>query len=359
MKDYFKYFDKITFLVLLMLVGSGIMLIYSAAHGQDQTYYTKQIVWLCLSLAAFVVVFRLKTEMLLNFSFFIFILLVGVLGIQVVAGKIIAGTRSWISVGLFNIQVSEFIKIPIALYLARQLSRMGRIEWPDFIKIAAILGAPFVLIALQPDLGTAFMLSSFFIVAVILKKIKPVILLFLFALLLAGSFITWNYVLKDYQKGRIISFLNPEKYKKSTGYQIIQSKIAVGSGGLAGKGYLNGTQSQYKFLPTRHTDFVVSVLGEEFGFMGISVLFLLFFTLFYRQFNFKTESDEEFYFVYLFNGLILFQFLINILMSIGFFPVMGIPLPFVSYGGSSLLAFFIGEAIVFRIKLNHYLSEYS
>ena len=181
---------------------------------------------------------------------------------------------------------------------------------------------------------------------------------FLFLIIcIVGSLLVWNYILKPYQKGRIISFLSPEKYSKSSGYQIIQSKIAIGSGGLKGKGYLKGSQSQFKFLPTRHTDFIVSVLGEEFGFLGMSVLLLLFFTLFYRQFNIRTQSDEEFYFVYLFNGMILFQFLINVLMTIGLFPIMGIPLPFVSYGGSSLLSFYVGEAIIFKIKINNFLNE--
>jgi rod shape determining protein RodA len=110
-------------------------------------------------------------------------------------------------------------------------------------------------------------------------------------------------------------------------------------------------------LPTRHTDFIVAVLGEEFGFLGVSFLFVLFFILFYRQFNIKPQSDEEFYYAYFFNGFILFQFLVNILMSVGFFPIMGIPLPFVSYGGSSLLAFFIGEALIFRVKANTFLND--
>ena len=175
-------------------------------------------------------------------------------------------------------------------------------------------------------------------------------------LVLLCGMIGWNSLLKDYQKNRIISFLNPSKYKTSTGYQIIQSKIAIGSGGLSGKGYLKGSQSQYQFLPARHTDFIVSVIGEELGFINIAILLFIFFVVFYRQFKFNFQSDEEFYFIYLFNGLILFQFMINVAMAIGFFPVLGISLPFVSYGGSSLLSLFIGEAIIFRIKINNYLT---
>jgi len=358
MKDILKYFDKLTFAVLMLLVFSGIVLIYSASSGMNQSHWSKQIIWLGVSLVAFFVVFRLKTELFFKFGFTFYVALTVLLVVQILAGEIISGTKSWIKAGFFNIQVSEFIKIPIALFLAKYLAKISKIEWKEFFKMIVIVGSPFILIALQPDLGTAFMLTSFFIIAILIKRIKLSIIVFCLIVMAAGFLTTWNYVLKPYQRDRVIAFLNPEKYRKSTGYQIIQSKIAIGSGGLTGKGYLNGTQSQYKFLPTRHTDFIVSVLGEEFGFLGISFIILLFFILFYRQFNFRAQSDEEFIFVYLFNGLILFQFLINILMTIGFFPVLGIPLPFVSYGGSSLLAFFIGEALIFKIKINNYLKEY-
>jgi len=355
MKDIIKYFDKFTFFVLLALAGTGIILIYSASSGMGQSYWTKQFIWLGLSFIAFVIVFRMKTEFLFRLSFPAYIIIILILAAQIAAGEIVSGTKSWIKTGFFNIQVSELVKIPLALFLAKTLPRISFIDWKAFFRLGAIIGIPFILIGLQPDMGTAFMLCSFLAAAVLLKKIKIPIVVFSLLFVMVGSLVTWNYVLKPYQQERIISFMNPEKYKKSSGYQIIQSKIAIGSGGLTGKGYLNGTQSQYKFLPTRHTDFIISVLGEEFGFLGISFLFMLFFILFYRQFNFKAQNDEEYYFVYLFNGILLFQFLINIMMTMGFFPVMGIPLPFVSYGGSSLLAFFIGEGIIFRIKINTYL----
>ncbi|MCP5108204.1 MAG: rod shape-determining protein RodA [bacterium] len=358
MRDFFRFFDKFTFLVLLMLAFTGIVLIYSASHTAGQPHFSKQLLWLLVSVIAFFVVFKVKTEALFNMSFVLFVFLVGILVAQIAAGRIISGTKSWIKMGFFYIQVSEFIKVALAIYLAKTLTRISVIDWRGFFKLLLIVGIPFILIAMQPDLGTAFMLTSFLIFAVILKKIKPAIVFFTILVVAVGAVATWSYVLKPYQKDRILSFLNPEKYKQSSGYQIIQSKIALGSGGLTGKGYLNGTQSRYKFLPTRHTDFIISVMGEEFGFLGISFLFLLFFTLFYRQFNLKTETDEEFYYVYLFNGLILFQFLVNIMMTIGFLPVMGIPLPFVSYGGSSLLALFIGEGLIFKIKLNTFLNEF-
>ena len=361
MKDAFKYFDKIAFAALICLTICGIILIYSASTEIGKAHWAKQLLWLFFSLVAFFVAFRFKTEKIFSYTVPFYVILVIILAIQILAGEIISGAKSWIKTGFFNIQVSEFIKIPLALYLAKVITKMSTIQWKDFFKLGILIGIPFLLIAKQPDMGTAFMLISFFITAVFLKGIRPGIIIVSLVVLFGGSFTAWKYMdkmLKPYQVERITAFLNPGKYKKSTGYQIIQSKIAIGSGGLTGRGYLKGTQSQYKFLPTRHTDFIASVLGEEFGFLGISFLFLIFFILFYRQFSVKAESDEEFYFIYLFNGIILFQFLVNILMSIGFLPVLGIPLPFVSYGGSSLLAFFIGEGLIFRIKINAYLNEF-
>jgi rod shape determining protein RodA len=357
MKDYFKYFDKLNFAVLIVISLLGIFLIYSASHGLETSYHTRQMLWLLASVIAFFIASRMKTDFVFKWSYGLYVFLVVVLVLQYFGGIIVSGTRSWLRFGVFSVQVSEFIKIPMTLIFARRLAKVDVIEAREFVKLLLIFAVPFALIALQPDLGTAFVLSAVLLGTVLLKRIRLYIVVFSLVLAIAGSAVAWNYVLKPYQKDRIKSFLNPEKYSKSIGYQIIQSKIAIGSGGLKGKGYLRGSQSQYRFLPTRHTDFIISVLGEEFGFLGLSLLFLLFFILFHRQFNFKPRSDEEFYFAYLFNGLILFQFLINILMSIGLIPILGLPLPFVSYGGSSLLAFYVGEALIFRVKINNYLYE--
>ena len=354
MKNLWKYFDKTTFTILLLITMIGLTLIYSASYTSDRSAFSKQILWFAFSLAAFFLTLHLKTTTAFKWRIAAFAGLIFALIILLFAGIIISGTRSWVRLGFISIQFSEFIKVPLALIIARMLTRISIIDGKFFIKLLAVITIPFGLIMLQPDLGTAFIMTSYIIIAIMLKRIKFTVLIVTILIGAMASIFAWSYVLKPYQKSRIISFTNPEKYSQSTGYQIIQSKIAIGSGGLTGKGYLKGSQSQFKFLPTRHTDFVVSVLGEEFGFIGISTLLLLFFFLFYRQFDLKTQTDEEFYFVYLFNGLILFQFLVNILMSIGFFPILGVPLPFVSYGGSSLMAFFIGEGLIFKIKLNNY-----
>jgi rod shape determining protein RodA len=356
MKDYVKYFDKFTFALLLLLALAGVFLIYSAGHSTQETYFLKQAVWLGFSLLVFFIVFSLKADFIFRKAFAAYLALLVILALQIVVGGTVARTKSWFRLWGIGFQFSEFVKVPLAIYLAKFLAQVEAIDGKAFVKMMAVILVPVALIVLQPDMGVSFILCGFIPLVVLLKKVRPALLVISVLLVAMGGFIGWHSLLKPYQKDRIVSFLNPSEYKDSTGYHIIQSKIAIGSGGLAGKGYLQGSQSRYQFLPARHTDFIVSVIGEEMGFLGTSILFFIFFLIFYRQFKFNFQNDEEFYFVYLFNGLVLFQFLVNVSMAVGFFPVLGISLPFVSYGGSSLLSFFIGEAIIFRIKINNYLA---
>jgi len=355
MRDYFKYFDKFTFVLLLLLVVIGIFLIFSTGHSTHETYYLKQAAWMFFSLLVFFAVFSLKIDFVFRKAFAVYLALLVILALQIAIGGTIARTRSWFRLWGIGLQFSEFVKIPLALYLAKMLTEFETIGAKTFAKIIVILLVPMALIVLQPDMGVSFMLCAFIPLVILLKKIKPAVLVVSVLMLALCGITGWYTVLKPYQKDRIVAFLNPTKYKTSTGYHVIQSKIAIGAGGLAGKGYMRGSQSKYQFLPARHTDFIVSVIGEEFGFVFTSILFFIYFLVFYRQFRFNFRNDEEFYFVYLFNGIILFQFLVNVFMAIGFFPVLGISLPFVSYGGSSLLSLFVGEAVIFRIKINNFL----
>jgi len=356
MKDYFKYFDKLTFVLLLLLTVIGIFLIYSAGHSTQGIYYLKQTAWLVFSLLVFFIVFSLKIDFIFRKAFAVYLALLVILALQIVIGGTVARTKSWFRLWGIGFQFSEFVKIPLALYLAKILTQIEVIGAKVFIKVLTIIVVPVALIVLQPDMGVSFILCSFVPLVILLKKIKPSLLVVSLLLVVLSGIVGWYSVLKPYQKNRIISFLHPSEYRTSTGYHVIQSKIAIGSGGLGGKGYLKGSQSKYQFLPARHTDFIASVIGEEFGFINTSILFFIFFLVLYRQFKFNFQNDEEFYFIYLFNGLILFQFVINVSMAVGFFPILGISLPFVSYGGSSLLSFFIGEALIFRIKINNYLT---
>ncbi|MCU0275633.1 MAG: FtsW/RodA/SpoVE family cell cycle protein [Acidobacteria bacterium] len=356
MRDIVRFFDKFTFALLLLLALAGILLIYSAGHSTQETNYLKQAAWLAVSLAGFLAVFSMKLDFIFRKSFSVYVLLLVILALQLVVGHTVARTKSWFRLWGIGFQFSEFVKVPLALFLARLLARHKEIDGWAFMKVMAVILAPVALIVLQPDMGVSFILCSFIPLVILLKKVRPALLVIAFLLFALGGFAAWHSLLKPYQKERIISFLNPAQYKDSTGYHIIQSRIAIGSGGLSGKGYRKGSQSRYQFLPARHTDFIISVVGEELGFVAIGTLFFVFFLVFYRQLRFNFENDEEFYYVYLFNGLIFFQFLVNVAMAIGFFPVLGVSLPFVSYGGSSLLSFFIGEAIIFRVKISNYLA---
>ena len=356
MKDYIRFFDKLTFLLMVGLSVMGVFFIYSAGKPLQQTHYIKQLLWLLFSLVIFFAVFSMKLEKLFQYSPLLLFLLVVLLLGQAVLGKTTAGVKSWFHLGGFNIQFSEFVKVPLALYLAKFMTAFETIDWKILLRLLVVMGVPIILISIQPDLGVSFILCSLMIVVLLLKKFRVAIVVISLLLAVSLAWVGWDHLLKPYQKNRIISFFNPEKFRSTTGYHVIQSKIAIGSGGLAGKGFLKGSQSQYQFLPTRHTDFIVSVIGEEFGFLNISLMFFVYFVFFYRQFKFKFLNDEEFYFVYLFNGLILFQFVVNVSMAIGLFPVLGVTLPFISYGGSSLLSFYIGEAIIFRIKINNYIA---
>ncbi|MDY0297856.1 MAG: FtsW/RodA/SpoVE family cell cycle protein [Acidobacteriota bacterium] len=357
MSDFLRFSDRVTAIVLIMIGLLGILLIASASGASSPAYHLRQAVFLVVALLAGFLAMRIRTETVFRLALPAYVVLMVLLVVQLAVGHVVAGTRSWLRLGVISVQVSEFVKIPLALMLARYLARIPVIGAREFLRIAAMLGLPVVLIVLQPDMGVAFILLSLLLGAMLLRRVRLYVVLGLVLVLAAGSVAVWHTVLKPYQKSRVISFLNPEKFSQSSGYQIIQSRIAVGSGGLSGQGFMRGSQSQLDFLPTRHTDFIVSVLGEEFGFIGISLMLLLFFLLFTRQLRFRGVGTAQFYFVYLFTGLILFQFLVNILMAIGYFPVMGVPLPFVSYGGSSLLSFMLGEGLIFRMKLNPYLHE--
>ncbi len=354
MSDLFKYFDRLSFILLLLFPTIGIILIYSASHSSPINFTIKQLIWLMIATLFFLLTYLVKTTTLFKFAPFLYIILLFILLTQLLFGHLTAGVKSWIRTELFNIQISELIKIPLALLLAKYMTKTERLSWASLFKLVSFILPAFLLIAMQPDLGTAFLLFSFVLMAVLLKGIRLSVLITIGLCMTVATVVSWNFLLKPYQKDRLISFTNPEQYSQTSGYQVIQSRIAIGAGGLGGQGYLKGSQAQMKFLPARHTDFILSVLGEEFGFLGISLLLFLFFIFFYRQFRIKASTDENFYYCYLFTGFILFQFLINTLMSIGLFPIMGVPLPLLSYGGSSLITFFAGEAIIFRIKVDYY-----
>lgn len=348
------------YLVGLVLLNAalGCLLIYSGSHDLPGHIYLKQVFWVGVSSLAFFLVLLVDYKTLVTYSPVFYGLGLAVLAGILVVGRVIGGARSWFRVAFIGIQPSEVMKVVVILVLARVFVGFRR---PTITlgRAATCLGVaflPMALIAIQPDAGTAAsyapLLAAVFLLAGLNRK--TLIVLLIGALLL--GFAGWTFGLKDYQKKRIEVLLSPGLDPQGSGYQIAQSKIAVGSGGLLGKGFRRGTQSQLRFLPARHTDFVFSVLGEEFGFAGVGVVLALYFLMLLRLFRSVAKSRDRagIYIVFMVAFLMTFQFLVNVLMVVGLFPVTGIPLPLLSYGGSSLLSTFLALGLVVNVRMRRF-----
>jgi rod shape determining protein RodA len=331
-------------LIALVLCAVGLLNVYSGTrvHGVPGTaLVTRQFVWILLGVAAFFAVYLLSDgfieEASNGFYLGMLLLLVGVL----LAGRVRGGAQRWIAIGAFNFQPSEFAKIAVTVALAKYFSiryRYGGIGMKELLPAVGLVLAPFLLVALQPDLGSAgvflFILAGMAVVACVRWKV-----LACFAAAGSASVPVLWFFMKEYQRQRVLTFMNPELDPLGAGYHVIQSKIAVGSGGIIGKGYMQGTQGSLRFLPEQHTDFAFAVFSEEWGFLGSLLLLSLFLVLVYRLFFLTIQSQDRFA-SFACGGVAVYfltHIVINLGMVCGLFPVVGIPLPFVSYGGSSML----------------------
>ncbi len=275
----------------------------------------------------------------------------------------IAGTQRWINLGFFHLQPSEPAKLILVLVLASVYSRsnVGGKGYGllDLIKPGVLTGIPFVLILVQPDLGTALMLGILFVSMTLFVKLRWSTMGILGGTGLVLGFLGWKFALKDYQRRRIETFLNPESDPMNHGYQIMQSKIAVGSGQGFGKGFMEGTQGHLHFLPERHTDFAFSVWCEEWGFAG-SLFFLgCYFFMMLWGINIALTARDKFGVLLAFGlvMLIFWQAVINLFMIMGFLPVVGIPLPLFSYGGSSLMTTLVAIGILMNIRMRRFQAQ--
>jgi rod shape determining protein RodA len=354
----FKDIDWV--LIGLLLANSiiGVIFIYSSSHFLPGHYALRQSMWILFSLAILFLLLTVDYKILMTLSpYFYFGILAILLGMLAFT-RIVAHTKSWITFKSFQIQPSEIMKIVLILILGRVFAEYKRGTLKSNVGAQALLFFffPFALVAIQPDLGTALtfvpILAGAFILAGLRKK---AVILFLVAALAVG-FVGWNFGLKDYQKRRLTTLFNPAQDPRGSGYHILQSKIAIGSGGLAGKGLLKGSQSQLRFLPARHTDFIFSVIGEEAGFLGTAFVMLTYFLLLARMFAAASKARDRagVYIVFMASLLVAFQFLINVMMIIGLFPVTGVPLPLLSYGGSSLLTNFLACGLVLNVRMRRF-----
>jgi rod shape determining protein RodA len=340
-----------------VLCAIGLTQIYSAAGGWTAIVQT-QIYAIVLGTIALLICLSIDYRSLADKSHFIYIAIIGFLLYVLFFGAVRGGSRRWIDLGVFNLQPSEFAKAALALVLAKFFgeSRRGTVTNVDLVIAAAITAVPLLLVAQQPDLGTAATLIpvAFAVAFVAGMPLRLVGILALTALLAAP--VAWKFALQDYQRERISTFLDPAQDARGAGYQQIQARITVGSGGVWGKGFTEGTQGQLRFLPVAHNDFIFSVLAEEQGFAGVIVALGLYLFVILRSIEASRLAKDRLG-AYLVLGVLAsftFQVIYNITMSAGLAPVKGLTLPLMSYGGSSMIATLAGFGLILNVRMRRF-----
>ena len=352
-----------TYLLLILLISAiGIANMFSATSSWTtavQPVYIKQLYWLGLGVlvVAIVCVFDYRHLEYLSFSLYGGNLLLLVLVLAI--GRTSMGATRWISLGGFNVQPSEIMKIVIIVALARYLSETEHLRGfslRELIIPGFILGVPALLIMKQPDLGTALLVLCIGGTMALFAGIRRSSLIFLATSGLAAVGGGW-FLLHDYQKRRILTFLDPERDPLGAGYHIIQSKIAVGSGGFSGLGFMKGTQSQLSFLPERHTDFAFSVFAEEWGLAGCLLLLGLYCLIVLWGLHIALRANDRFgmYLAIGVSAMLFWHIVVNLGMVIGLLPVVGVPLPLFSYGGTSMITTMTGVGILMNVGMRRFI----
>ncbi len=342
--------DGVLLVLLGILLVIGLLVLFSAT-GESVEALQRQSGRIALGLMALLLVARIPVSMLRAWSPWLFLLGLGMLIAVMLAGDIGKGARRWLDLGLIRFQPSEIMKLAMPLMLAWYLSlRNAPPRFLDLIVVSVLIVVPVLLVMRQPDLGTALLIGAAGLLVVFLAGLSWRWFLGLGLAIASAIPLLWLQM-HDYQRQRVLTLFNPESDPLGAGYHIIQSKIAIGSGGLYGKGWLNGTQSQLQFLPERSTDFVFAVYAEEFGFVGIAVLLALYFLIVARGLWIATLAQDRF--SRLIAGSISLTFavymVVNIGMVSGMLPVVGVPLPLVSYGGTSLVTLMVGFGILMAV----------
>ena len=343
--------DPVLMVLLFILSNFGLVVLFSAS-GSDIDLMIRQVTRLALAVVLMIAIANVSMRVLRKLSLWFYLGGVLLLIAVMVFGEVGKGAQRWLDLGFVRFQPSEFMKLAMPMMVASYLSeKVLPVGWKDLTVSALLVLIPVILIARQPDLGTALLVASagFFVLFLAGVRWKIFFILALFGSAMAP--LLWKFALHDYQRGRILTLLNPESDPLGSGYHIIQSKIAIGSGGVYGKGWLNGTQSQLEFLPERQTDFIFSVFGEEFGLFGSLFLISLYLLIIYRGLFIAAISQDNFgrllagalsltFFVYLF---------VNTGMVTGLLPVVGVPLPLVSYGGTSMVTLMAGFGMIMAV----------
>lgn len=352
MTQFIQLLKKIDWLlptVVVLLISLSIVLVYSTSGsttgGFDFSNLKKQIIFAAIGLLFFILVSLFDYHLLKNYAYALYVIMVVVLLGVLLFGTEIRGTKGWFTFGSFQIQPAEIAKVVLLIILARYFASItGKMSAFRYIVISGLITLiPAGLIILQPDFGSALVLIFLWLAMLFISGIKKIYVASLSGGGFAFGLVLWKFVFRDYQKERILTFLNPTRDPLGAGYNIIQSKIAIGSGGWLGKGLGYGSQSQLKFLPAQQTDFIFAVLAEELGLLGAFLLLTLFCFLLLRMIKIVRAARDDFGLM-LGVGVILiflFQIIVNVGMNMGILPVTGIPLPLVSYGGSSLISMLI------------------
>ena len=356
----YYHIDWALVVALLVLCALGTVMIYSTTADPTRAasrLYITQLYAIVIGLGVMVFMITLDYRTFTDKSHLIYIVLLALLVYVMLFGMAQMGARRWIALRGFNLQPSEFAKVGVALVLAKFFGEnRGEPTWADLAVGAVLTLIPFALIAKEPDLGTAVTLLPVFLAVAYLAGMQLRILGVMLLCVLLAAPVAWKFALKDYQKSRVTTFLDPSLDAKGAGYQQIQARITVGSGGLAGKGFKQGTQGQLRFLPVAHNDFIFSVLAEEQGFAGVLVALGLYLFVILRTLDAARLAKDRLG-SYLVLGVLAsftFQVVYNITMSAGLAPVKGLTLPLMSYGGSSMIATLAGFGLVLNVRMRRF-----
>jgi len=359
----FRDFDWMLLGLVLMLCTISVLEIYSATlNTKYHGFHTKQVYWILGGIVVMFVMSKIDYHRLLDLVWWAYgFCLVALVAVKLVGTKVL-GARRWIKLGPMHFQPSEWVKLVLIVMVAHYFANLGgkSLTWREVFKAIGLVGVPMLLVLIQPDLGTALTYTPILLAGLFLGGIQwkqALILVSVGLVLIAGAW-TSGKVLKPYQKARLTSFINPDNDPKGSGYQIRQSLIAVGSGGVWGKGAEQGTQTQGDFLPIPHADFIFAAFSEEHGFTGAFLVLLLYFVILMRLIqNAQTAADMPGSLLVMgVVAVLTFQIAVNVGMVIGFMPVTGIPLPLMSYGGSSVLFTFLALGVVMNVRMRRFVN---
>ncbi len=357
-RRFLQKFDWFLFITILLLLALGVLMIYSATLGEsiaDRSNTYRQIIYIAVGLGLLFLICFLDYRIFRSYSRIFYVIMLAALVGVLIFGPEIRGTRSWFDLGIINLQPAEFAKFVMIIVLAKYFSRHSdeMYKFKHVLVSGVLVLIPVGLTMIEPELGSALVIVFIWLGMLIFARVRWWHVGVIFGALIAMGAFTWRFLLRDYQKNRLSAFLDPARDPLGQGYNVTQAKIAIGSGGVTGRGLGHGSQSQLNFLPEQHTDFIFAVMAEELGFVGCIFLFALFSFLFYRLIRIGRLARDRFG-MFLVIGttiLLLSQVFINIGMNLGLLPVAGIPLPFLSSGGSSIITILVCIGMVLSVGL--------